>query len=332
MTNDEILQERWQEVDELLSTFYTNNNKLNKAMYSRLQDIFNGINYKYEDLYKYATPNSISNFKNKVVDLKLKYELEGYTGYILDDLYNRKKLKNSDILMGLLTIAYYIQYQEQKKLEKQLFDEIVNNAYITGQQEFIDELNKRKYTLQKTPQTLTEDILEEPTYNGYVWNDYKEGNISYWTKHLFQVLAIRLQQGKNLDVYNELIMKELKKQERAYLGLKEEVKKIGYADKYYGAIDNQVCFITNKVILMGAEIQGCKRVKFVAVMDSKTTHMCRSLDEQVFKINGWNTFERYSASAGSVIKFRVKGLKVGVNLPPIQDHYHHCRSTIIPER
>lgn len=30
MTNDEILEKRWKEVDELLSTFYSKNQKINR--------------------------------------------------------------------------------------------------------------------------------------------------------------------------------------------------------------------------------------------------------------------------------------------------------------
>ena len=336
MDNNEILQKRWKEVDELLSTFYSNNQKINRNMYSRIQNILNGIKYSYDDLYKYASANDIKRFKAQVEELKDKYELSGYTGYTINNLYKRSKLKNSEILMGLLSIAYYEQMQEQNKAEKSLFDEVVNVSYQQGQEEYIEIAYKKPLRrLKKKPRLLTIPeafLLQLIGFNGFKWQDYKEGNINYFVKQLFQEIAINLQQEKQLDIEEVGISKVIDKQERTYLGKKDVEQTKAYTDVYYGMVDNQVVYLANICALEGMKRQGCKKVRFIATLDEKTTEMCKSLDNQVFKIDGINTYSRYSAEDKSNIIYRTRGLEVGANLPPINNHIHHCRSTIYPER
>lgn len=334
MDNNEILQKRWKEVDELLSTFYSKNKKINRNMYNKIQHILNGIKYSYDDLYKYASVNEIKKFRRQIEELKDKYELTGYTGYLINNLYKRTKLKNSEILIGLLTKAYYEQMQEQNIEEKVLFDEIVKVSYRQGQMEYIEILQKEpRRRLKHKPRLLTIPeafLLQLIGFNGFKWQDYKEGNLNYYVKQLFQVIAINLQQGKELNDDN--ITKTLEKQERTYFAKKDVEQTKAYTDVYYGMVDNQVVYLANICALEGMKRQGCKKVRFIATLDEKTTTMCKTLDNQVFKIDGWNTYSRYSAEDKKNIIYRTKGLEAGANLPPINNHIHHCRSTIYPER
>lgn len=334
--NNEILQKRWGEVDELLSTFYTKNNKINRNMYNRIQNILSGIKYSYDELYKYASVNEVKKFRRQIEELKDKYELSGYTGYQINNLYKRTKLKNSEILMGMLLIAYYEQMQEQNIEEKVLFDEIVKVSYRQGQMEYIEILQKEPHRrLKHKPRLLTIPeafLLQLIGFNGFKWQDYKEGNISYYAKQLFQVIAINLQQEKELKVLEDTINKTLEKQQRQYFAKKDIEPTKTYTDIYYGQIDNQAVYLANISALEGMKKQGCKKVRFIATLDDKTTEMCKTLDNQIFKIDGWNTYDRYSAEDKKNIIYRTKGLEVGANLPPISNSYHHCRSTIYPVR
>ena len=69
-------------------------------------------------------------------------------------------------------------------------------------------------------------------------------------------------------------------------------------------------------------------VMFIAEMDDKTTEMCRSLDGQIFHTNAWNKFTRYSEYYKGQHTFNWFGLERGLNMPPINDHFHWCRSTL----
>lgn len=62
------------------------------------------------------------------------------------------------------------------------------------------------------------------------------------------------------------------------------------------------------------------KVRFVAIEDENTTPMCNSLNEQLFSINRVNKFERYYGKTTKELKlkkFKIKGLLLGINLPPI---------------
>ena len=71
---------------------------------------------------------------------------------------------------------------------------------------------------------------------------------------------------------------------------------------------------------------GIKQVQFVAVEDEHTTSMCDSLAGQVFNIKGKNEFYRYYASTDKVEYTTTTGLIQGINMPPIDDNFHWCRS------
>ena len=142
-----------------------------------------------------------------------------------------------------------------------------------------------------------------------------------------------MQAERPLDVEADDFKKLFEKQERNYLAKKKDIEETDkYQDEYYGPLDDIMTYIANKMALKGMEDQGCKKVVFIATMDDKTTEMCSSLNEQEFWINKTNKYYRYSAIDDKEIEYTTKGLKVGENLPPIDNHIHHCRSTIYPVR
>ena len=127
---------------------------------------------------------------------------------------------------------------------------------------------------------------------------------------------------------NKGIKDLLQKQKNRYLKKKEKPSK---EDTYTGAIEDELVYIVNQTKIKAYEDAGIQKVKFIAVHDTKTTEMCQSLDGQEFYINRnkTNEYKRYSARDDGIITYRTRGLEVGDNLPPINNHYHHCRSTII---
>ena len=63
-------------------------------------------------------------------------------------------------------------------------------------------------------------------------------------------------------------------------------------------------------------------------MDKITTEMCETLNNQIFNVNDWNTYQRWSAADDKMVVYKTFGLEAGANLPPINNHFHWCRSTI----
>lgn len=97
-------------------------------------------------------------------------------------------------------------------------------------------------------------------------------------------------------------------------------------DKFSGSLDNTVRSMGNQVYFDPFPNQ---KVRFIAELDEHTTPMCLSLDGQIFNTKDENVFIRYSASHKQNIRYRTQGLQTGLNLPPITDHFHWCRSTIM---
>ena len=330
--NNKILKDRWEEVDKLLSEFYSKNKKINARAYNKIQAVLDGIDFSYEEMDNYASMKNISRLRVKVDEAKDKYGLNGYLGYQLSNYSRRKKLKNKDLLLALIMLEYYNLYQEQKKEEMILFDEVVNMTYISVSTETINVLKpkdqKKKIRLLTVPEAFLLQLIGMSGFNGFKWYDYREGVVGYNTRKFYELLLILMQQGKKLDVDDKEFKKLLGKQEKAYLNQTDETPIGDYKDVFSGAIDNQISTLVNRITLQAIKDQGCTKVQFVAVMDAKTTKMCRSLDGQLFDIYEENTYKRYSDEDNKIITYTTKGLETGANLPPINNHFHYCRSTI----
>lgn len=328
--NNTILNERWNEVDSKLSTFYSKNTKINRKMYDNLQSIFDWIKFDYSELDNYASASDIVRLRSRIEDLKEQYGLEGYIGYQLTEYSKKKRLKNRDLLLALLMIEYYRQYKEQNNLETELFDEIKNVVYKQVTIQTATVLKKRPPKKIEIPRAWWLGLLAKAGYTGYEWLTFKEGTLGYNVRKLYELILVQIQQGQKPDVKDSSIKKLLEKQERAYLGKAKEKQTRNYRNEYFGSLDNYLAYLVNQIVLQAIKDQGCKKVQFIAVLDETTTDMCASLNHQIFDIEGINIYKRYSLEDKAIVVYKTKGLEVGANLPPINNGFHYCRSTIIP--
>lgn len=326
--NNTILENRWKEVDKLLSTFYSKNSKLNRKLYKELQIRFNSL--KITNLYDYATNKDIAKLKvdiEEIID-----DLEGYIGYEIKKYSKRTKIKYIDLIRTIILVEYYKIYLKQKKEESTLFKNVLKIGYSTGQEEAIKELDKEQVRLLTVPEAFLLQLLGTNSFNGYKWYDYRDGVIKYNAEETYKYVIEVIRANQELDVYDDSFQKVFKKQEKGYLAKKDLKDSEDYQDEFYGSLDSEVATMMNNSVLEGMYKQGIKKVRFIAVIDDKTTDMCQSLDGQIFSIDNWNDFYRYSAEDGKEIRYHIKGLELGVNLPPITNHFHYCRSTIYPVR
>lgn len=328
MNEKQIIKKRWKQVDSFLSSYLDDYKKLNKRTRRKIQEIFDAINFTNEELNDYAEGRYLDDFKDKVQEFLDNNEVTGYIRYQLKGLLSRKKIKNTDILNNSILMAYQEEKEKLDELETSLFENIGTTIYEDGQLEAIEVLDKEK-KVYPMPNLLLLGYLALPTYRGYKWKDYRDADILYNARQIFSQAMINMQQDRPLDVNSDEFNSIFNKQNNRYLNKKKGTRQ---ADQYSGALDNEVCFLVNQIALDGMIKQGCSRVKFVAVVDEKTTDMCETLNGQIFNIDDWNTFSRYSASDGRNVVYKVKGLELGVNLPPIDNHFHYCRSTIYPVR
>ena len=144
----------------------------------------------------------------------------------------------------------------------------------------------------------------------------------YNANQIYRQATIDLQQQKELDITNDIYQNIIKRQQNSKLNIN--------GDKISGDIDLTLIGMNNKAKLEGIySFDENAKVRFVAIEDNATTKMCKSLDNQEFYVHNWNEFERYSENNGRITKYRCYGLIPGLNMPPINDGFHWCRSYIV---
>ena len=310
--------------------------KINKQTQNRLQEIFDTFNSTLvtfdeinvlgkqgiaKNIYDIVDNRTKKRINTYIESWKEQGLLTGYFGMIANDIYKRTRVKNSEILELLIYGVYIEEQSKLKELEKQIMYEDAKYYYEQGQQ----EVNKKK-----KPSTLTMALflalLEQPNYSGLTWKQYIETTIQYNAQQIYKQAILNIQQQKNLEINSSEFQTIINRQNNQKLNINN--------DKISGAADLQMIGLNNLAILEGIKLTAGNdaKVKFIAVEDDKTTLMCDSLNNKEFYINKENVFDRYYGENQKELKIqriRCDGLVLGLNLPPIQHHFHYCRSTIM---
>lgn len=156
------------------------------------------------------------------------------------------------------------------------------------------------------------------------YKDYREAKILQDMQAIKKEILIAKQQNRKLDVDSPEFQKLFDKLRNQWITLNGG-KTSGYIEE-----------VMERLFTIGF-IQACKdnnvnKVVFMGVNDRKQTKMCNSLDGQEFLINGKNKFTRYYDSIQGEEERIVEGLAIGINAPPIGDHFHWCRSYLTTNR
>ena len=281
-----------------------------------IEKIYNS--YKLDT--KIASKTNIERFKGYV---QKKYDnLNDYGKYWAKKLLKKSKIQNNEIVEFLLYIIYNEKENELDNYESLIVEELVQDTYEKEINAIKKDMPKKKWQGIKLPKPplyvlYGMSLLALPNANGYIWKDYKDTMTLYNSNETYRHL---------LTNGDKDIRDLLEKQKNRYLKRKQNPSK---EDIYTGALEDELVYVINQTKLKAYEDVGIKKVKFIAVEDKKTTLMCQTLDGQEFYIDKLNVYDRYSSMDDANIVYRTQGLQVGDNLPPINNHYHHCRSTII---
>ena len=228
---------------------------------------------------------------------------------LANNIYNKTRVKNSEILELLIYNAYIEEQSQLDEYEQNTFKEVITYYYQEGQK----EVNKTKKP-SMIPEIILATILSMPNAKGFIWKDYKDAIIKYNAEQIYRQATIDLQQQKELDITNDIYQNIIKRQNNSRLNINE--------DKISGNVDLTLIGMDNKAKLEGIySFDENAEVEFIVVEDNSTTKMCHSLNGQRFKVHDWNTFKRYSKSNDSIVKYRCFGLVTGLNLPPINDRF-----------
>lgn len=289
-------------------------------MKARLQEKFNLLNIDELNVLNNIASDKNKEICNNFIDIwRNDGLLFGYFGTKCNNIYKRRRVTNNEILELYIYYCYIMYELDVHEAEQEAFRHLTDYYYKEGQKEVGAEP-------KDIPNAVYLALLGTPCVNGYTLEAYKGAKALQSTYQTHRRATMEVQQGKAPNVND--MEQEIQKQQKERL-------KIGL--KISGVIDMILIGMNNKAKIEGMK-RGAKAVgipendlkaRFVAVMDDRTTKMCKSLNGQVFSVYGENTFTRYSAEDDAMRTYTCKGLVEGLNLPPISNHFHWCRSTII---
>ena len=302
---------------------------------NRLQEILRTFDFEYSELYNIADKKTkkrintyIEEWQNKGLFINNRLssthsEINNLTqsdmtqfGLLANDIYKRTRVKNSEILMLLILSAYIEEQKKIEEIQNKIFKKDISYYYNQGQK----EVDKDK--VSGISDALFLYIMEQAGATGLNYNQYNEAIAKYNADQIYKQVIIDSMQQKTSEIDSDVYQNIIKKQNNARLCIND--------DKVSGSVETFLIGWNNQAKLEGIlknDIDA--KVMFVAIEDENTTKMCQSLDRQIFNVKNWNEFKRYSQINGRITKYRCKGLVIGLNQPPIIDHFHYCRSTFV---
>ena len=301
--------------------------KISKQKQSRLQEIIDTFKFDFDTLYNMADTKTKNRVNTYIEEWKDKGLLTGYFGILAKNIYKRTRVKNSEILELLIYGAYI---EEQSKIQEQelniMYDE-VNYYYQEGQKEVNDTLpKKQRKPLDILKWSIFLAMLDQPNVKGYVFEQYIQATIQFNAQQIYRQMTIDLQQQNEIDITNYIYQNIIKRQSNSRLNIKNGKATSGDVDLTLIGLDNL------------AKAQGMARIDknaeclFISDLCINVTDMCANMHLYKFKINDWNSFDRWYGETAKTLKIeRIKcfGLTLGLNLPPITHHFHYCHSQIM---
>lgn len=315
----------WQYHDERMKELKQLYLRISKQTQIRLQAIFESIDFDFDYLYNIADKEYKSRINTYIEEWKDKGLLTGYFGILAKNIYNRTKVKNSEILELLIYGAYVEEQSKIQEKELNIMYADANYYYQEGQKEVNNTLHKKeRKPIKILKWALFLALLDQPNVKGYVFEQDRQATIQFNTQQIYRQMTIDLQQQKIPDIKNDIYQNLIKRQNNSKININ--------GDKISGNIDTQLIGVNNLAKVEGIkEIDNNAQIRFIAIIDGNETDMCHSLDGQVFYINKENKFERYYGETQKELrieKIKCFGLVLGLNLPPISHHFHWCRSII----
>ena len=306
LTDKQIIDRRWRKTEKAMRQAYPHIVKAYRQIGDDLLDMLKDIDFTYEKLNKTVTPKVRRYVSDKIEtwgDLGL---LTGYLGY----LASTHTWTYKSVLRLLICGCYANRFRKIKRVSNDVFKVASVDAYAQS----IADRGVSRFVLLTLPIILSFAMM--PVI-GNTYIEYLDGVLISQVEQAEGFLLVNLQRSIDIDE-NGLKIVLIKQIHR--------ILKVN-GNKFSGGLDDATRNVSNEAYTFEPENRN-QRVRFIAEMDERTTEMCRSLNNQIFNTVDENEFIRYSDSAKQNVKVKCKGLVQGLNMPPINDHFHWCRSTL----
>lgn len=312
--NEKIINKRWDYTRKELKQFRKEYDKLNKETQDKLQEIFTSYNITYDKLYKTISNNDKQRLKRKINQWKKMGIYKGYFEFRVEELM-KGKITYRDLIEILLYGAYAEEEEELDFKIKTLFSNVALDCYNQGR----EELKKKKKSIIPAYILSSFGIM---LVDGYIWQNYIDALVLTNMQEILKQYLILLQQGKELDAYSKLIQQILDMQRNRLISVSD--------DKYSGGLDKYTTALGNDAYLDASEFKDVP-VVFISDLCENVTEMCKHMDGMIFYTRSNNTFKRPMGRTKNdlvIEEVSVNGLVPGINLPPINQHFHWCHSTL----
>ena len=274
-----ILSESKKEIENKIAQLYAKyQQKVTKLGIDKIQanKLLRGTEYKEwrYDIGKYVEEIEKLKKSNPVEFRKMSVELE--------TLAYRSRISRLDNLKAGVD---YELIQAGGKIKGKVTDTLAD-VYEDTYTSFVEDLNFKKGVISSsTIKMALEQEWSGANYSSRIWS-----NIDNLAKAIKNELIVGLNKGINYRTMSQNIAKKF---DTSYKNAERLVR-------------TETAHIQNQATLMGYKDSGVVKYEFLAVLDSRTSHTCASLNGEVFKTE--NAME-------------------GENYPPM---HPRCRSTTVP--
>lgn len=244
--------------------------------------------------------------------------LNGYFGYLANEILKRNKITYNDMLDILLYAAYEEERLKLDEYDNILFKNISSSLYQQG----IEEISSKKSKYKGIDDDLLLSFLMIPI-DGVIYSEYVKALSLTNSQEIKKLGVSYIGNGNKVNVYDDLFERTLKKQRNRLICISE--------NGISGRLDLQCTTLGNYSYLQAGIDTNTRYVKFVSDFCENVTKMCSNMDGIIFDIKGDNKFHRWWGHDSKHLTYeeiKCFGLIQGINMPPIMQHFHWCHSTL----
>ena len=311
--NEKIIKSRWELTRQELKQFKNWYEKQNKKTQDKIQDIINYYHISFEELNKNIKSFDKERLNRKIEEWEKLGIYKGYFKYRVEEL-NKYNINYRALIEILLYGAFMEENILLKNETNNLFQDVAEDCYNQGRK----DLGKNE---KKIPHSFF-DNFSLTLVDGIIFADYLDALSLTNMQEIQRMYLSSLQQKKKLNIYENYTQKQFKKQRNRFISTTD--------DKYSGGLDKYITTLGNIAYLEASENKDVD-VKFISDHCEHVTEMCEYMDGMIFHTKTRNVFKRPMGKTQKNLSIQdvdVMGLVLGINQPPILEHFHWCHSTL----